>query len=227
MFAYVKNFYYICNINHVDKKTRNMEESVANRLKLFIDTTGVTSTQFADMCGIPRPTLSQLLSGRNKKISDILVGQIHRAFPELSILWLLFGEGPVKIKSLTNGTSDERRQYGDMNVSGSNSADISLQRHSDPEDMPFPGFEDVSGGTDFSSDSNILTEGQNYTEYSNVRGLNINKNADISSKNQVFESDLKIMDLKRQIEQLRQNPRKVVQITIYYDDSTFETFVPK
>ncbi|GFI58835.1 hypothetical protein IMSAG025_02299 [Muribaculaceae bacterium] len=29
-----------------------------------------------------------------------------------------------------------------------------------------------------------------------------------------------------EIEKMRKNPRKVVQITVYYDDSTFETFYP-
>ena len=74
-----------------------MEQNVATRLKLFMDNQGLSHSQFADRSSIPRPTLSQLLSGRNKKISDVLVGQIHRAFPQLSVLWLLFGEGEMLI----------------------------------------------------------------------------------------------------------------------------------
>ena len=59
------------------------EESIATRLKVFMDSMELSHSQFADSCGIPRPTLSQLLSGRNKKISNLLVGQIHRAYPAL------------------------------------------------------------------------------------------------------------------------------------------------
>ena len=73
------------------------DQNVAIRLKGFIDSQGLTYSQFADQCGIPRPSLSQLLSGRNKKISDVLVGQIHHAFPKLSVLWLLFGEGDMEV----------------------------------------------------------------------------------------------------------------------------------
>ena len=40
---------------------------IVNRLKLFMDSESIGSTQFADACKIPRPTLSQILSGRNKK----------------------------------------------------------------------------------------------------------------------------------------------------------------
>lgn len=57
----------------------------------------IGSTQFADSCGIPRPTLSQILSGRNKKISDEVIAKIHNAYPQLSVLWLLFGEGQMEM----------------------------------------------------------------------------------------------------------------------------------
>jgi predicted XRE-type DNA-binding protein len=43
---------------------------IISRLKLFLEQNGISNSQFADTCGIPRPTLSQLLNGRNKKVSD-------------------------------------------------------------------------------------------------------------------------------------------------------------
>ncbi len=184
-----------------------MEENFATRLKLFIDTNGLTPSQFADMCGIPRPTLSQVLSGRNKKISDALVKQIHTAFPDLSVLWILFGEGPVKVSSnpaLGNGST----------ISG----------------RPSAGREAMSPalGSNFDNENSAeLHEPSSERIYSNLEALNNANQEANAAKNQIFESDLKIMDLQRQIENMRQNPRKVIQITIYYDDSTFETFVPK
>ncbi len=66
---------------------------IVSRLRKFIDHLNIPVTQFADTCRIPRPTLSQLLNGRNKKVSDELIGKIHEAYPELSVLWLMFGEG--------------------------------------------------------------------------------------------------------------------------------------
>lgn len=69
---------------------------IVNRLITFMEAHGIGSTQFADNCGIPRPSLSQLLSGRNKKISDAVIAKIHNAYPTLSILWLLFGEGQME-----------------------------------------------------------------------------------------------------------------------------------
>lgn len=79
-----------------------MESTVATRLKHFMDFKEISITQFADTCGIPRPTLSQLLSGRNKKLSDVIVKLIHERFPELSVLWLMFGEGEMLVPAPIN-----------------------------------------------------------------------------------------------------------------------------
>lgn len=68
---------------------------IVSRIKAFMASSNISSTQFADACSIPRPTLSQILSGRNKKISDEVISKIHEAYPRLSVLWLLFGEGEM------------------------------------------------------------------------------------------------------------------------------------
>lgn len=165
-----------------------MEDNIAGRLKLYIDSLGITSSQFADMCNIPRPSLSQLLTGRNKKVSNTLVGQIHEAFPDLSIVWLMFGEGPVRVSS---------------------------------------GCQTAEKIESSSVDNSVMTsDGTRSVEYSKEMPLKSAQNDSKVSENKVFESDLKILELQKQIEYLRQNPRKVVQITIYYEDSTFETFYP-
>lgn len=162
----------------------SMDESLASRLKLYIDSLGITTSQFADMCGIPRPSLSQLLTGRNKKVSNTIIEQIHRAYPDLSVVWLMFGEGPVRVSQSENVTPK----------SGEN-AEIPAIRQASTE----------------------------YPKESGLKNTNFDRN---QSENQIFESDLKILDLQRQIENMRKNPRKVIQITVYYDDSTFETFHP-
>lgn len=68
---------------------------LVSRLKTFLDSRQISVTQFADECGIPRPTGSQLLAGRNKKVSDEIIGKIHQAYPELNVVWLMFGEGTM------------------------------------------------------------------------------------------------------------------------------------
>lgn len=68
---------------------------IISRLKLFLEQNGISNSQFADTCEIPRPTLSQLLNGRNKKVSDEVISKIHTAYPALNIMWLMFGDGDM------------------------------------------------------------------------------------------------------------------------------------
>lgn len=183
-------------------------ENVAERLKLFIESKGLTYSQFADSCGIPRPSLSQLLTGRNKKINDTMVRQIHNEFPDLSVVWLLFGEGPMEASSSL--ASKENDSSGvDMGLFGS--------IYAENENLT------VSGEP---KNQKSLLEGQNGGKFPKESGLNDPQNIAYQAERQNDILKLKIKELTSEIEKLRKNPRKVAQITLYYDDSTFETFVP-
>ena len=161
-----------------------MEESnVSIRLKHFVDSTGLTSSQFADACGIPRPSLSQLINGRNKKISDVVVKLIHDRFPELSVLWLMFGEG----------------------------------------DMYNPTALDHAHSSD---NSEMLSTVQGEYENQNLRELNqpvfnsnFQSNSTFNSSENLYKSEAK--KCENQIK-----PRKVISITVFYDDNSYETFSP-
>ncbi len=193
-----------------------MENNIAARLKEFMDSTGMNNSQFADTCGIPKPSLSQILSGRNKKISNQLLELLHAAFPELNVMWLVFGEGPMKL-----GTP------GDPAVSNFEQPDfepqVSCVRSEDtpyygnrgdevsflPSDLPASDFQATHGGlTTFANTGNQTDLQRDNTHL------------------KISELQLQIEKLQAQISEIRKNPRKVASITVYYDDSTFETFKP-
>ena len=183
------------------------ESNVAERLKSFIESKGLSYSQFADKCGIPRPSLSQLLTGRNKKINDSMVGQIHREFPELSIVWLLFGEGemenlPSPVDAVSN-FSDNNDPFNSL------FPDLPLT----DENFVRQNLENLPNGTSASKNSKEIGLNTPQKEAENI-GI---KDSRLSKK---------IKDLTSKIEDLKRNPRKVIQITVYYDDSTFETFLP-
>lgn len=160
---------------------------VASRLKNLIDALGLSDSQFADKCSISRSTLSLILSGKNKKISDVMLSQIHEAFPEVSIMWILFGEGE-KFKSQEKESKSSEK--GDEN-------EISL-----------------ASATNAFENSNLISVNQ----LENVIQDIINKSFN-SSINSIENLILKTKESSAQ--------RKVSKITVYYGDSTFETFVPE
>lgn len=155
------------------------EGNIAIRLKGFMENQGLSYSQFADTCGIPRPSLSQILNGRNKKVSDIILTQIHDAFPQLSITWLLFGEGDMygSIESLPSQTAKNEGTAG-------NSLDFTDNMFND---APF-GFEEQVAMPPREI-MNVVQKAQSKTNSSSV-------------------------------------PRKVVSITVFYDDNSYEVFSP-
>lgn len=224
------------------------DSNIAIRLKLFIETRNLSYSRFADLCGIPRPSLSQILSGRNKKISDVLIGQLHKGFPDLNIMWLLFGEGNMVVDSSATGLheednndtvtpNDSRNSFssGDGILAdpgrylASGSEDDCLAPISFSEEGGFgPSALEFPGNSQFSeSDMRIFPDNQQASpKNSNIDPLSLHDFDHNSIKNEIVKLRLQTAQLSAEIEKLRSNPRKVNQITIYYDDSTFETFIP-
>lgn len=176
------------------------EENIAFRLKFLIEELGISSSQFADKCDIARPTLSQLLTGRNKKISNLIIEQIHAAYPELSILWLLFGEGEMWTSPVEQNSSDKEPSDEDM---------TQIESKNPRENLEFP------------SSGHITQREDKET------GLKSCETSVKSSNIEQIDTTQKSSGNLDKVEILREKTRKVVQVTIYYDDSTFQTFYPK
>lgn len=65
-----------------------------DRIQELLTARELTSSQFADTIGVSRPVVSHILSGRNKPSLEV-VQKIVAAFPDLSLAWLLNGEGAM------------------------------------------------------------------------------------------------------------------------------------
>ncbi len=77
-----------------------------NRIKEIITALKLTDGEFADKVGIKRSTLSHCLSGRNDVSKEIIV-KIHNALPDVSINWLMFGEGEPGFTASAAGAEPE------------------------------------------------------------------------------------------------------------------------
>ena len=105
------------------------DATVIGRLKSFIDYLGYSNSQFADKAGIPRPTLSQLVHGRNKSVSDTLLRKLYESFPQLNITWLLFGQGDMLSSSnfeISERQDPQNKAYTDSQISDSQQSEILL-----------------------------------------------------------------------------------------------------
>jgi len=158
----------------------------------------IAISQFADTCNIPRPTISQILNGRNKKISDELIGKIHVAFPDLSIVWLMFGEGSMLVDSnikTSEAKNDNKLTFDDSQLS---EHEI-FSTNNDP----------FSGIPGLYPDKN---------EPDTIR--NSNSVSDSSSKKQSENSIADVISGKIE------PSKKITSIVVFYADNTFQTFNP-
>lgn len=173
---------------------------IVSRIKHFMNFAQISSSQIADTCKIPRPTISQILNGRNKKISDEIINKIHNAYPNLSMLWLMFGEGDMMLDS--NIKISESQNPQSISFYDSSSIDN----------------EDVMPTLDFSSDSP-----ENSSENSLIDSL-------INSKpknNESAASSITGLNTTKATTQIETDTtKKIVNILVFYNDNSFESFTP-
>ena len=85
------------------------KETVLNRIKKIIDDSNLTNSEFAEKIGVPKSSISHLLSERNKPSLD-LITKISENFEEITLDYLIFGVSEVKkdkISKLLDEAYDE------------------------------------------------------------------------------------------------------------------------
>lgn len=191
---------------------------IVSRLKEFSQYLDLSVTQFADMCKVPRPTMSQLFNGRNKKVSDELIRKIHGEFPKLNVMWLLFGEGEMltdeKIEtsepqnpSLFDfvGSEDSEKETTNSTLDFGISDVAKAPKKFDKADVTSTG--------DFGSTSAV--EVGDFTTRGPELGIN-----NLQSPNESERTKQPTISFSEEGE------RRIVNIIVYYSDNSFESFVP-
>ena len=162
----------------------------------------LTSSQFADTCLIPRPSFSQILNGRNKKISDEIITKIHDAFPNLSVLWLMFGEG--NMTTVTNIEISEGQNDPEINI---NTSQFTAPQ---PHNVSIG---DIYNSTTFSSENFSDKDSATIGLVTNNSATN---DAGLTTKNVIPPVRAKGY----------QSSKRITNIVVFYDDNSFESFAP-
>lgn len=214
---------------------------LVSRLKQYLDARQISVTQFADECSIPRPTASQLLAGRNKKVSDEIISKIHITYPDLSIVWLMFGEGDMKtdtnIKTsepqISNIFDIPEEEPTDNQISAPviNTNKFNVQNSSEKFDTPNPSEFSFPEATKTPPNSPLQQESAFTSSFSFTNDTN-----GVETSNTISSSDSGITTPKTTATETSNDSRlitvtpgkgkRVTGIVVYYDDSTYESFVP-
>lgn len=204
---------------------------IVSRLITFKNWTNLTSSQFADKARIPRPTLSQFLNGRNKRLSDDLISKLHSAFPELNVLWLLFGSGEMLVNRNIDFSEAKSAEFsGDLFTHHTDSQEVNLQEL------------DQNFVEDFEQSSVLGNSGDKIAQN---RPSSVNTQQVVPVQNQhtqatpqtaatataqppTANSDSAQALLAEALSQATQAPgipcKRIKYITVFYDDNSYEVF---
>lgn len=187
---------------------------IVTRIKLFLNIKEIAVSQFADACEIPRPTVSQLLNGRNKKVSDEIITKIHVAYPSLSVMWLMFGEEPMLIgdKSSLNIDVDAKKMFEKdglfaenlINPTNGKGEDKKLNLSS-PNDLENIIFDDINSS---------FTDNTPPAQHHN------------STLTKTIEKISKESDGTKITQKSNLTGKEIVNIMVFYSDNSFESFKP-
>lgn len=188
---------------------------LVSRLKQYLNTRGISITQFADECDIPRPSASQLLAGRNKKVSDEIIGKIHYTYPELSVSWLMFGEGEMVIGG-NIATSKPQIEPSDTE---NNTQKADIQDYSSQD-------ENLFSVTDSDSEKSEEPETEEFSFVGNTFAFAGNTSTTSTPTAAASSQPQSQQSPTRPITVTPGKGKCVTGIVVYYSDSTYESFVP-
>ncbi len=179
---------------------------IIERLKEFMAHTGMSNSQFADFTGIPRPTLSQLIHGRNKTINDQLLRKLDDSFPELDIRWLLSGKGDMLTSSNIEFSEPQNGLFGTKQA------------------LEYPDTQKEIKSTD-SLEASIIEDAnrkkqESYSVFSDLI-------EDFGNKNERYEEKTSPAIMTDSVASSEPPLQKEIEsIIVFYTDKSFSTFYP-
>ena len=167
-----------------------------DRIHQILDWTNLSQQDFANRLGISPASLSSIFTGRTNPTNNH-VQAIHRAFPEINVSWLLFGEGNMmenlKKSSVQLPDSDGFSQMGESAILPDSGSSVS-SFHED----------DLGGYSSNEAPAENLPFGRRELNHGKPMGFQ-------------FVDNTKKIDIRQ---------RKIKEIRVFFDDGTYEAFVP-
>lgn len=169
------------------------------RIEYLIEAHGLTSSQFADKTGIPRASVSHILSGRNKPSLEILQ-KVAAVFPDVDLNWLMMGAGEPPI------------------------INIESQRTIPPiqEESLFASTEDIQ---QFQRPVSTQKSSTNEQQTPKQQKPAIERSPVVQQKPQTERTQRKSVQQRPQTE--GDKSRKIKEIRVFYSDGTYEILIPE
>lgn len=172
------------------------------RIKTLMESQHMTQQVFADFLGINPATLSGIFNDRTKPTINI-VEAVKKKFPDISLDWLMFGKGSMYQSSSTEAAPPPSIAPSPNGAPG--------QVQQSPQSSTWTSEPVLDFGDNPVAPLAVSSPTQapptSKGHYNMVR----------NSRPEVYREEVKIIDKPL---------RRVTEIRVYYDDQTWESFVP-
>lgn len=172
-------------------------QKTGERIKQIMDSLGLTQQEFAQKLGVSPASLSNIFNGKSRPTMNH-TNAIHRAFPSINMGWVLFGEGNMLGGGSPNPAAPPSAALASGGETSSSATDTGNGARGNFGGSG--GMLDLFSGIDSTPATNSAT--------SRRAG---HPAAQAATK---VAAETKIV-----------RP-KIVEIRVFYDDQTFESFVP-
>lgn len=176
---------------------------MTERIRKIMEDAQMTQQEFAAKLGISPASLSGILNGRSEPTRKHAEA-IHRAFPQINVNWLMFGEGEMFNSPSSASTTDNTPSEASEAVPEANQS--LLFGESDVQSTTPSSLFDTGASTSSPSPAtdrkvHVYGSRRDYQQRpaSNIPNMGIN-----------FDKD----------------ERKIKEIRVFYSNGTYESFVP-
>lgn len=194
-----------------------------DRIMHIMKEAGMSQADFSKATGIPAASLSSIFTGRTAPTMKHAEA-IHRYCPTLSLSWLLFGEGEMHVGA---ANTDADGQEMDVDQGANTVGD------SDADQFSGGTFSTDSTYPDQSSQTDLFGNPVRGAQIQNVRARVCERPTPKASQERPNMSRFQHADVMASMYgnaaadaniNLYKPNKKIVEIRIFFDDGTFETF---
>ena len=192
------------------KFTLGME--IKDRIKQLMESMNMSQKDFARLLNMSSGSLSNIFLGRNRPTNNHTMA-IHKAFPNVNINWLLFGEGQMydQRPSSSAGNAPSLFEEGD-NVTGGEVDEMASGLQQTPTNLQ----QVASGSQQTSSSFPPVSTSSLAAGTGTDRPLPFTLSAAPQRVRTSTPRPAKVEYVRRQVKEIR----------VFYDDGTYESFVP-
>lgn len=203
------------------RKKSNSNIVMKDRIRQIMEDQHLNQQNFAQLIGKSTATLSSIFNDRTKPSLDI-VDAIKKKLPQVNLEWLLYGTPPMYINKV------EGAQAG-ASVRGENGADEdSLDMYGDAVGVAGTGASAAGMGGSHGGTGGAGGMVEPTLDFGGSEGSDSPTSPSLFDQPQAHGVKRTPKNIANAAVKFVDKPqRKITEIRIFYDDQTWETFVPK